>query len=93
MCHMCVVQLNTSMWECKSNGRQQLHLHTRHAPLITHTAEAPKKMGEPHLKTEISFVVGKMPSARNLRPSSALITLLLPLLNSPTTATRNGSSN
>mmetsp|Transcript_6277 Transcript_6277/g.13793 ORF Transcript_6277/g.13793 Transcript_6277/m.13793 type:complete len:367 (-) Transcript_6277:332-1432(-) len=42
---------------------------------------------------EISLVVGRMPSARNLLPSSALITLLLPLLNSPTTTTRNRSSS
>mmetsp|Transcript_35342 Transcript_35342/g.89479 ORF Transcript_35342/g.89479 Transcript_35342/m.89479 type:complete len:275 (+) Transcript_35342:2008-2832(+) len=42
---------------------------------------------------EISLVVGRMPSARNFLPSSALITLLFPLLNSPTTTTRNGSSS
>mmetsp|Transcript_29114 Transcript_29114/g.82065 ORF Transcript_29114/g.82065 Transcript_29114/m.82065 type:complete len:363 (+) Transcript_29114:1636-2724(+) len=45
-----------------------------------------------HLRMLISFVVGRMPSARNFFPSRALIKLDLPLLNSPTTTSRNCSS-
>mmetsp|Transcript_7546 Transcript_7546/g.27558 ORF Transcript_7546/g.27558 Transcript_7546/m.27558 type:complete len:406 (+) Transcript_7546:1134-2351(+) len=47
----------------------------------------------PYLNTEISFVVGKIPSATNLSPSIALMRDDLPALNSPTMTKRNNSSS
>mmetsp|Transcript_5337 Transcript_5337/g.13815 ORF Transcript_5337/g.13815 Transcript_5337/m.13815 type:complete len:306 (-) Transcript_5337:66-983(-) len=47
----------------------------------------------PCRSTLISLVVGRMPSARNLSPSSALMKDDLPLLNSPTTTSKNSSSS
>ena len=50
------------------------------------------RRASPCRSTEISFVVGRIPSFRCFSPSTALITLDLPALNSPTITSKKSSS-
>ena len=66
----------------------------RYMKLCTvHTVEVDASPSAAYFSTDISFVVGRIPSSSRRSPRSALITELFPLLNSPTTTTRNASSS